>query len=78
MKKLNFLKAQLVHLYDKFWDLLPHTFEGEITKASFLMLYSKILKLLLPLFNHSEIDKFSTPKDLDEITFDFSKKRAFF
>ena len=45
-------------IYDKFWKLLPQTFEGEISKASFIFLYSKILKILLPLFNHPQIGKF--------------------
>ena len=45
-------------IYDKFWKLLPHTFEGEISKSSFISLYSKILKVLLPLFNYPQINKF--------------------
>ena len=45
-------------IYDKFWKLLPQTFEGEISKASFISLYSKILKILLPLFNYPQIGKF--------------------
>ncbi|MCQ2816063.1 MAG: nucleoside monophosphate kinase [archaeon] len=45
-------------IYDKFWDLLPHTLEGEISKESFILLFSKIYKVLLPIFNYSQIDKF--------------------
>ena len=49
----------LEQIYDKFWKLLPQTFEGEISKASFISLLTKILKVLLPLFNHPQINKFS-------------------
>ena len=45
-------------IYDKFWDLLPKTFEGDISKESFISLISKILKILLPLFNHGQIPKY--------------------
>ena len=45
-------------IYDKFWKLLPQTFEGEISKSSFLLLITKIAKILLPLFNYSQINKF--------------------
>jgi len=45
-------------IYDKFWKLLPQTFEGEISKSSFLTLYTKIWKIILPLFNYGEINKF--------------------
>ena len=45
-------------IYDKFWDLLPKTFEGDISKESFTSLISKILKILLPLFNHGQIPKY--------------------
>ena len=46
-------------IYDKLWKLLPQTFEGEISKASFISLLTKILKVLLPLFNHPQINKFT-------------------
>ena len=45
-------------IYDKFWKLLPQTFEGELPKSSFTSLFSKILKILLPLFNYAQIPKF--------------------
>ena len=45
-------------IYDKFWKLLPQTFEGEILKSSFISLLTKILKVLLPLFNYPQINKF--------------------
>ena len=45
-------------IYEKFWNLLPKTFEGDISKESFICLISKILKILLPLFNHSQIPKY--------------------
>ena len=45
-------------IYEKFWKLLPHTFEGEISKSSFVSLLSKILRILLPLFNYPQINKF--------------------
>ena len=58
--QLNLIgKDILREVYDKFWNLLPQTFEGEITKASFISLLTKILKVLLPLFNYPQINKFS-------------------
>ena len=45
-------------IYDKFWKLLPQTFEGEISKLSFITLITKILKVLLPLFNYTQINKY--------------------
>ena len=51
-------KDNFEQIYDKFWKLLPQTFEGEISKTSFISLASKILKILLPLFNHSQINRF--------------------
>ena len=45
-------------IYDKFRKLLPQTFEGELPKSSFTSLFSKILKILLPLFNYAQIPKF--------------------
>ena len=38
---------------------MPQTFEGEISKQSFIILATKILKVLLPLFNYSQINKFT-------------------
>ena len=46
-------------IYDKYWSLLPKTFEGDISKESFIALLSKILKVLLPLCNHGQIPKYS-------------------
>ena len=46
-------------IYDKFWELLPKTFEGDISKESFVSLISKILKILLPLFNYGQIPKYA-------------------
>ena len=46
-------------IYDKFWKLLPQTFEGEISKLSFITLATKILKILLPLFNYNQINKYA-------------------
>ena len=51
-------KDNFEQIYDKFWKLLPQTFEGEISKASFITLATKILKILLPLFNYSQINRF--------------------
>ncbi len=42
----------------KFWDLLEKDFKGEIEKNAFLLLFSKIYKLLLPIYNHNEINAF--------------------
>ena len=49
---------EFLKIYKKFWDLLPKTFEGDITQESFVCLFSKILKILLPLFNHGQIKKY--------------------
>ena len=38
-----------------FWNLLEHTSEGEIEKKSFLLIFSKIYKLILPIYNYDEI-----------------------
>ena len=46
-------------IYEKFWNLLPKTFEGDISKESFISLISKILIVLLPEFNHIQIPKYS-------------------
>ena len=51
-------KDNFEQIFDKFWKLLPQTFEGEISKASFISLATKILKILLPLFNYSQINRF--------------------
>ena len=58
--KKNILRNlhNLLEIYKKFWDLCPHTTEGEITKNSFLILFKKIYKIILPIFNYGEIDKF--------------------
>ena len=45
-------------IFDKYWNLLPKTFEGDITKESFIKLITKILKVLLPIFNYSQIPKY--------------------
>ena len=50
--------GEFLQIYEKFWNLLPKTFEGDITQESFICLFSKILKILLPLFNHSQIKKY--------------------
>lgn len=42
----------------KFWNLLPHTSEGEIKKINFIFLFTKILKFLLPIYNFNEINTF--------------------
>lgn len=42
----------------KFWELLDKDFKGEIDKNEFLKLFTKIYKLLLPSYNHREIDGF--------------------
>ncbi len=54
LRNIDFLKIQ----YENFWKLVPHNFEGEITKKDFLNLFTKIYKLLLPIFNYEEIEKF--------------------
>ena len=46
------------NIYDKYWNLLPHDFEGEISKSSFVSLISKIIKILIPLFNYSQVNSF--------------------
>ena len=51
-------KDEFKRIYEKFWNLLPKTFEGDISKESFTCLLSKILKILLPLFNYKEIPKY--------------------
>ena len=51
-------KDEFKQIYEKFWNLLPKTFEGDISKESFVCLLSKILKILLPLFNYSQIPKY--------------------
>ena len=58
--KLNILRQVpfLEERYEKFWNLIPHTFEGDITKASFTKLFSKIYKIILPIFNYSQIETF--------------------
>jgi len=43
---------------EKFWQLLDKNFEGEIEKKSFVLLFSKIYKLILPVYNHNEIESF--------------------
>lgn len=45
-------------LIEKFWILLSHNFEGEIEKESFIMLFKKIYRVILPYFNHGEIYSF--------------------
>jgi hypothetical protein len=42
----------------KFWDLLDKDFKGEIDKTSFILLFAKIYKLILPIYNHNEINSF--------------------
>ena len=54
LRNIDFLKIQ----YENFWKLVPHNFEGEITKKDFLNLFTKIYKLILPIFNYEEIEKF--------------------
>ena len=58
--KKNALKGMhsLLEIYKKFWDLCEHTIEGEIPKKSFLDLFRKMYKVILPIFNYGEIDKF--------------------
>lgn len=58
--KLNILRQApcLDDIYVKFWKLLPHTFEGDITKASFMKLFTKIYKVILPIFSYRQIDTF--------------------
>ena len=51
-------KYEFKRIYEKFWNLLPKTFEGDISQESFTCLFSKILKILLPLFNYKEIPKY--------------------
>jgi len=43
---------------EKFWMLLNHNFEGEIEKESFINLFKKIYRVILPIFNHTEIYSF--------------------
>jgi adenylate kinase family enzyme/YHS domain-containing protein len=49
---------ELICEMQKFWNLLPHTPEGEIEKINFIFLFSKILKFLLPIYNFNEINTF--------------------
>ena len=58
--KLSLIKKmdEFQQIFDKYWNLLPKTFEGDITKESFIKLITKILKVLLPIFNYSQIPKY--------------------
>lgn len=52
-------KFSLIKKYiEKFWNLLNHNFEGEIEKETFIMLFKKIYRVILPYFNHGEIHSF--------------------
>lgn len=55
-KLRNFYSIKKV--IEKFWLLLTHNFNGEIEKDSFIMLFGKIYRLILPIFNHKEIYSF--------------------
>ena len=60
--KFKLLKLQkfssIKKLIEKFWNLLNHNFEGEVDKESFIMLFRKIYRVILPYFNHGEIYSF--------------------
>jgi hypothetical protein len=60
--KFKLLKLQkfssIKKLIEKFWNLLNHNFEGEVEKESFIMLFRKIYRVILPYFNHGEIYSF--------------------
>ena len=43
---------------EKFWNLLPHDFEGNMEKDNFITLFKKIYRLILPYFNYNEIQDF--------------------
>jgi len=43
---------------EKYWNLLEKNFHGEIEKREFIKLFTKIYKLILPLYNYEEINKF--------------------
>jgi hypothetical protein len=43
---------------EKFWNLLPHDFEGNMEKDNFITLFKKIYRLILPYFNYNEIQEF--------------------
>ena len=42
----------------KFWDLIEKDTKGEINKNGFLLIFGKIFKFLLPVYNHIEINNF--------------------
>ena len=71
--KLHILRStySLELLYEKYWKLLPHTLEDEITKQTFTLLFSKIFKVLLPIFNYPQIDKY-----IDGLWLTSSKERS--
>ena len=71
--KLHILRStySLELLYEKYWKLLPHTLEDEITKQTFTLLFSKIFKILLPIFNYPQIDKY-----IDGLWLTSSKERT--
>ena len=58
--KKNILRNlhNLLEIYKKFWGLCPHTIEGEISRNSFIILFRKIYKVIIPIFNYNEIDNF--------------------
>ncbi len=58
--KKNILRNlhNLLEIYKKFWGLCPHTIEGEISRNSFIVLFRKIYKVIIPIFNYDEIDNF--------------------
>lgn len=43
---------------EKFWNLLPHDFEGNMERDNFILLFKKIYRLILPYFNYNEIQEF--------------------
>jgi hypothetical protein len=58
--KLTKLKehGNISNILKKFWNLLEKNFQGEIEKSQFMAIFGRIYKLLLPIYNHSEIPNF--------------------
>ena len=57
LKKLQ-SAYQLELLYSKFWELVPKNHLNQISKESFNLLFSKVYRVILPVYNYSKLSNF--------------------